>query len=512
MILNTTAARIPLADASVHCGVTSPPYYGLRLYAGLEPQIWGGVDGCEHEWEAKTVARKNGGKREYGSYDNAVGRGPGVTESSSDTCRLCGAWRGHLGHEPTPEAYIAHLVEVGREMWRVLRDDGVWFLNLGDSYANDTKWGGTSGNKNYTSAAGRYEGQRAKRSTGLKPKDKILIPHRVALALQADGWTLRQDMCWLKWNPMPESVTDRPTTAHEYIFVLTKSVRVYWDNEAVKRVANPDSIARQKRGVGSDHKNTNGAPGQPAHTFSQFRENDPGRQIESTRQFRTTDLCLDSLDLAITQAQAHLDHLRAIRDAGGLLTDEGGEPLVLLTSLKGYAGAHYATFPLELVLPLIKAATSEKGCCLMCGGQWVRVVQKPDFSRQPKRTANKLEGEMISKGTQYMTSAGQAWQEWRNQNPDITTGWRPTCTCPPHDPIPAIVLDPFCGSGTVGEACRKLGRRFIGLDLSAEYLAKNAAARAEQMTTEAGLEVARARRPKMDKAVIRQIEAGQLKF
>lgn len=474
MIINGDAARLSLKDESIHCCVTSPPYYGLRLYAGLEPQIWG--DG----------------------------------------------WVGHLGNEPTPELYITHLVEVGREMWRVLRDDGVWFLNLGDSF-----WGGKG-----QSGHGNAEKQEARREAGVsinqsaahvgeqgktrptdgkhntyKPKDKMLIPHRVALALQADGWTLRQDMPWLKTNPMPESVTDRPTTAHEYIFILTKSARVFWDNEAVKRASTPDSVAREKRGVSRSHKNTNGAPGQPPHTFNQFRENDPNRKTNGTRQFRTTDPWRDSLELAIAETQARLDHLQAIRDAGGMLQPEG-EPLGLLTSLKGYAGAHYATFPLEMVLPLIKAATSEAGCCPMCGGQWVRVVEKV------KGEPDSYKGSMFTNGkTKEMKNGLSVVGDGERTARTITTGWRPSCSCPDHAPISALVLDPFAGSGTVGEACRKLGRRFIGLDLSAEYLAKNAAARAEQMTTEAGLTEARQhRRPRQDKRTVKQVEAGQLEF
>lgn len=162
----------PLGDGTVQCVVTSPPYWGLRDY-GVE---------------------------------------------------------GQLGLEGTLEEYVARLVGVFREVWRVLRDDGTVWLNLGDCYANYGKWGGETGGKQaYLDDANRKRVGREKRVTGLKPKDLVMMPARVALALQADGWWLRSDVIWNKPNCMPESVTDRPSRAHEYLFLLTKSGRdLYW--------------------------------------------------------------------------------------------------------------------------------------------------------------------------------------------------------------------------------------------------------------------------------------------
>jgi DNA modification methylase len=152
-----------LEAESVHCCVTSPPYWGLRDY------------GCA----------------------------------------------GQIGLERTPEEYTAKMVDVFREVWRVLRDDGSLWLNLGDSYANDGKWGGSTGGKHVAALHGQPVG-RTKTVTGLKPKDLVGIPWRIAFALQADGWYLRSDIIWSKPNPMPESVADRPTKAHEYIFLMAK--------------------------------------------------------------------------------------------------------------------------------------------------------------------------------------------------------------------------------------------------------------------------------------------------
>lgn len=168
-----------LADESVHCCVTSPPYWGLRDY-GVEGQI---------------------------------------------------------GLEPTPEAFVARHVDVFREVSRVLRKDGTLWLNLGDSYANDGKWGGSSGGKHVKALHGNSGIGRAKRETRLKPKDLVGIPWMVAFALRADGWYLRQEIIWAKPNPMPESVTDRCTKAHEHVFLLSRSERYFYNAEAIRETA-----------------------------------------------------------------------------------------------------------------------------------------------------------------------------------------------------------------------------------------------------------------------------------
>jgi len=164
-----------LPDGSVHCCVTSPPYFGLRDY-GVAQQI---------------------------------------------------------GLEDTPDAYVEQMVAVFREVRRVLRDDGTLWINIGDSYANDGKWGGSSGGKHVSALHGNTSIGRGKKHTGLKPKDLIGIPWRVAFALQADGWYLRQDIIWSKSNPMPESVRDRCTKAHEYVFLLSKSATYHYAADAI---------------------------------------------------------------------------------------------------------------------------------------------------------------------------------------------------------------------------------------------------------------------------------------
>lgn len=206
-----------LEPEQFHTGVTSPPYWGLRDY-GIPPSDWPEM-----------------------AYTPMPGL-PAVTVP---------AWRGCLGLEPTPEMFVAHSVAVFREVHRLLRPDGTLWLNYGDSYSGTGKSGGGSQGERWTvSGAGASKGKGTWQPppAHLKPKDLIGIPWRVAFALQADGWYLRMDNIWSKPNPMPESVRDRPTKAHEYMFLLSKSERYYYDNEAIKEPGVQDEWANGFRG------------------------------------------------------------------------------------------------------------------------------------------------------------------------------------------------------------------------------------------------------------------------
>lgn len=151
---------------------------------------------------------------------------------------------GQIGLEASLDEYIDKMVDVFRAVRRVLRDDGTLWLNLGDSYANDAKWGGSSCGKHVKALHGNTGVGRQKKSTGMKPKDLMMVPSRVALALQADGWWLRSDIIWHKPNPMPESCQDRPTSAHEHVFLLTKSARYFYDADAIREPMAASSVSR----------------------------------------------------------------------------------------------------------------------------------------------------------------------------------------------------------------------------------------------------------------------------
>ncbi len=251
MILTGNAlTMLPLLDSeSVQTCVTSPPYWGLRSY-GTPPQIWGGDPQCRHRWGpnirtpwANDVSGPNGGAKNGAHSRNK----PKITGPFCE----CGAWKGHLGLEPNPGLYVANIVGIFREVRRVLAVDGTLWLNLGDSYATGggkvgewpggkgqgERWRGYKGDDGpdpKSTAIGPLTQPNRMPIDGLKAKDMVGIPWRVAFALQADGWYLRSDIIWHKPNPMPESIRDRPTKSHEYLFLLSKSERYYYDADAIK--------------------------------------------------------------------------------------------------------------------------------------------------------------------------------------------------------------------------------------------------------------------------------------
>ncbi len=418
-----------LDNDSVQCVVTSPPYWGLRKYSGEQDLIWGDSD-CEHEWgDIKQAIQKEGGlsygtepqqgyKNGFRSSERYLGHKADSTEGShSSLCSLCGAWKGGYGLEPTPEMYIDHTIEILREIRRVLRKDGVVFWNVGDSYTGSgVHSGGSDKQRSNNGAVNTYIP--AKGGNNLKPKDPCLIPFRVAIAAQEDGWWVRSDIIWSKPNPMPESVTDRPTNSHEYILMLTKSAKYYWDADAVregdnhyKTIAKPDS----KR-FGGD-----AVVGNKAIREERIIETS-GRNIRSVWEFPT----------------------------------------------QPYPEAHFAVFPEKLPEICIKAATPEVGCCGKCGSPWERIIEvdykknRPSAGKDP-RSRNE---DRLTESREIFGSQG-----WRGNNllrQVETIGWQPTCKCN-ADKVPSVVLDPFAGAGTTLWVAKKLNRRTVGYEISEEY-------------------------------------------
>ncbi len=364
-----------LADESVHCCVTSPPYFGLRDY---------GVDG-------------------------------------------------QIGLETTPDVFVARLVEVFREVRRVLRSDGTLWLNIGDSYANDGKWGGATSGKHVSAVHGESGIGRGKRQTGLKPKDLIGIPWMLAFALRADGWWLRQDIIWAKPNPMPESVTDRCTKAHEYVFLLTKSERYFYDAEAIKEAA------------------IWGAPNSPQSINSPYGQGFTRRAKKVERGHEREHEGFAARWDGMTKAeQAAMG--RNKRSVWSIATTPFPE-------------AHFATFPTELPENCVKAGTSKKGCCPTCAAPWERqtvgwypscacygVPELPAYPPEPKPEPAKA--------------------AWREACTAITARRNELIGAAEALPVePAVVLDPFSGAGTTALVADRLQRHAIGVELNPEYAA-----------------------------------------
>ena len=359
-----------LPDNSVHVVVTSPPYWGLRNY-GVE---------------------------------------------------------GQLGLEPTPEAYLEKMTAVFREVRRVLRKDGVCFLNIGDSYAGGGRGYGYGGKQDTNKGGDGMPDSIV--PDNLKPKDLCMMPARLALALQADGWWIRSEIVWSKPNPMPESVTDRPTKSHEYVYMLTKSARYYYDIEATREKGEDDRAGTIRHG----NLNVKGTDGISCPDFIFGTEKNP--YYPTSRNTRT----------------------------------------VWTIATYAYPDAHFATYPPKLVERCLLAALPKQGVCPACGRGWERVT-KPS-----EEYAKRLGTVKVSKEQQQRAvtedgkiGAAQRIETFHNLKEEacsaeyVTIGFRQACTCEPAETIPATVLDPFCGSSTTGVVALQMGANYIGIELNPEY-------------------------------------------
>jgi len=302
-----------LPDQCVNTCITSPPYWGLRDY-GTATWI-GGDPNCNHMRDSKVNPSGNTdtGHKAMFEKDNAVGDAIYKSE-----CPKCGAKRKdqQLGLEDTPDQFVENLVNVFREVRRVLKDDGTVWLNLGDSYHRSGSDQPTQKGMLNTSGINEKYGWDHKHKNkliNLKPKDLVGIPWKVAFGLQADGWYLRQDIIWHKPNPMPESVKDRCTKSHEYIFLLSKNAHYYFDQESIKEgTTTKDSTIRNR-----DETKLNNTPGRTR------------MEGLKTNEYETKN-----------------------------------KRSVWTVTTKPYSEAHFATYPHDLIIPCIKAGCPENGTVL----------------------------------------------------------------------------------------------------------------------------------------------------
>jgi DNA modification methylase len=485
-----------LPSQSVHCAVTSPPYWNLRDY---QTGTWkGGNPDCDHIHED---SRREGVAGNY--YYNSKGQrvvASGIRIGAilpppsqyPNLCRKCGARRTdqQIGAESHPDLYVSRLVEVFRELRRVLRDDGTFWLDIGDTFGPKGDW---------------------------KRPGMVGIPHRLAFALQDDGWILAMEHICSKPDAMPESATNRCTRAHEYVFMFVKRIRYFFDGFSI-----------MERSVSSN-----------------YHKPSAKEKISDERECLSNGRYTSSRPLPVT---------------------ERNKRSVWTVPNSGYKGAHFAVYSPALILPCIKAGTSEKGCCTECGAPWKRVIERVRQPTRPGENSKTFHG-----GTKGAPPGKRQHSDLRerlngevtgNRDPErhVTSlrhlGWYPSCKCyglPQMPPAPhrgadwndvnmtvgvgrmaagnhkarrqgrvrgesvserhlpdatrdaaydewvkqvrelcrqaeeehgdlvesCVVLDPFIGSGTTAVVCVGLGRYSMGIDLSEEYLKKNAIPRIE---------------------------------
>jgi DNA modification methylase len=354
-----------LPSESVHCVVCSPPYFGLRDY--------------------------------------------GIA--------------GQIGLEATPDAYVAEIVAVFREVRRVLRNDGTLWLNLGDSYngymANQR---GTGLETNRQQSRKYIEPGAGLRTSLLKNKDLIGIPWAVAFALRADGWYLRQDIIWSKPNPMPESVRDRCTKAHEYLFLLSKSPRYFFDQEAVREPVNPNNNGSVRMAAMDGYKSMDDG----------YKQRRPQREV-------------------------NYDEIKGANKRS-----------VWEVATQPFSEVHFAVFPPALIEPCILAGCPAKACAT-CGKPWVREVE-----RIKDRPTSELRGKYAEENAPVRIGGGSStighsnWHDGRHSAQQITLGFSPSCSCNAAT-VPGTCLDPFAGAGTTGLVADRLGRNAILIELNAGY-------------------------------------------
>lgn len=378
-----------LPTASVHCIVTSPPYLALRRYAGITPRTWADGSSCI------------------------------------------------LGEEPTLFVYVQHMVEVFAELKRVLHPSGTFWLNIGDSYQH----GGPQPSTGIHARNGVPLPEDYKRGKTFKSRKQLgLVPARVAIALQEDGWILRQDIIWAKGlsfcpsysgSVMPESITDRAIWAHEHLFHFALNDKYFYDLEGMREPYADSTLAQ----AGTAYT------GQAQKDYGPARAQDPS---ETKRRILA----------GIAGRDPSGSRGRNLRNVWVIPK----EPL---------KEAHFAAFPTKLVEPVIKLGTSDHGVCPHCLNPWERVTTKEPV---PSEVQEAFERARMRTVSDTGRSDGHTARKPNYRRKVLGEGWRPTCACAENDPIPATVLDPFSGSGRAGVVACRLGRSFIGIDASADYI------------------------------------------
>ena len=484
------AVLAELPDDFFQCITTSPPYWGLRDYS-LEGNVWGGDPDCDHLWGEETRKKTHpepdhSGNRGTGNIGTrgkqGHSRAVGLDVSQGCFCQACGAWKGCLGMEPDPALHIQHLLLIFREVRRVLRPDGTLFLNYGDCYIGSPARAsyGDQGNKDQ----GRFGCERVKEGFLLKAGQRAMMPARVAIAMQEDGWYLRSEIVWGKPNPKPSSVAHRPTDCHEMVYLFTQDGGRFWihpDGKGSRTKPEPDYRWIYRDTVTLPHKEMpigavwdSPPPGWTredkkvkrinlwrSHPYYYDRDAARMPYSEATlKQMGTKYKGKQQKDYATAKAENPSAVKRRVIAS---LEKNGGAQMRTVWWIKPepVKEAHFATFPRELVDRCFKLGTSEHGCCPHCEAPFVRLVEATGGSigkAWHDHDSDAAEGDVKKGGMQDYSR--------------VTKGWSPSCDCEQgrDEPIPCRVMDIFHGSGTSCIAANKLGLEYVGIEASEEYI------------------------------------------
>lgn len=388
-----------------HAIMTSPPYWMLRQY-GTPPQHWPAM-----RYRPMTGLRKT----------------------------TLPEWEGELGQEPTVEMFIGHLLYCCRKLRRVLRDDGTLWINLGDSYAGNGK--SMKCDKTKSTLEGSHHSDRmrsrgAKR--GIKAKNRIGVPWRFALAMQADGWIWRDEVIWHKPSTMPGSQRDRTTTAHEIVLMFSKRGSYFYDIHAIHEQSVDPSDNRKARAK-QEHKSL------PEGERGGVRA---GSAIYPTRNPRS----------------------------------------VWRLSSEPSKEKHFACWPTKLVKKMILASTSEHGCCAACGAPWRKKLARERVATRPGNDT-KLNGVALDPSSPYQAHSDITGNRDPQRHTTVltATGWEPTCDCTDCGISPCRVLDPFGGMGTTALVAERLHRDCTIIELNQAYATRAEERLAEFREKEAGM-------------------------
>lgn len=424
-----------LPEGSVHCVCTSPPYWALRNYG-----------------------------------DKVISSFPEITFTLFGLLPVTvPAWTGQLGLEPDPMMFTAHIVYIFRKVHRVLRKDGTCWVNLGDSYAAADKKKRTSEQaaKNSTLVGGTLTQQQSiqpSKITGfLKPKDLCGIPWMVAFALRDDGWYLRQDIIWSKPNPMPESVSDRCTKAHEYIFLLTKSKKYFYDAEAIKKPAKEllNKYAWNRAIDGSINDSRKGTGDEIRKAKQKEYKNLPDGQanIRKARNYQ----------------RGHIKPHQGFNNEWDQMTKEeqtsvgANKRSVWEIATRPFTDAHFATFPEEIPNQCIKAGCPEY-VCAECGTPYTPLHSKTliPTAKAGKKFIVDERNHNADKNDQGANREKDGHKQGHIYESTLI-GYEKKCKCAWHPPVGGVVLDMFAGTNKTGITAKKLNRNYVAFEINPEY-------------------------------------------